>query len=87
MKGGNEIVDIHSHRVIKRQKIIVITIPNEIIKHIEEIFDHDKVTLLRFNNIAGVVYDNDWISGVQYEDNEDKNEYYSEENQEDKYYT
>ena len=28
---------------------------------------HDKVTALKFRNRAGVMYDNDWISVVEYE--------------------
>ena len=27
----------------------------------------DKVTSLKINNRAGVIYDNDWVSGVEYE--------------------
>ena len=48
---------------------------------------HDKFTLLMFENIPGVIYDNDCITGVEYEDNEYKNKYYSEEYQEDESYT
>ena len=32
----------------------------------------DKVTSLKFNNILGVIYNNDWIAGVEYEDTEEK---------------
>ena len=28
----------------------------------------DKFTLLKFKNRAGVIYDNDWIEVVEYED-------------------
>ena len=38
----------------------------------------DKVTFLKFKNRAGVLYDNYWITGVEYEDTEDKNENCSE---------
>ena len=48
---------------------------------------YDKVTSLKFNNILGVVHDNNWISGVEYEDTEDENKDYIEENQKDKDYT
>ena len=65
--------------LLQRRIHFEITIPKAIIKHIEEMAARDKVTLLKFNNIAGVIYDNDWISGVEYED---KNEYYIEEYQE-----
>ena len=41
----------------------------------------DKVTLLKFKNRVGAIYDNDWISGAEYEN---KNEDYSEEDKEDK---
>ena len=34
----------------------------------------EKVTFLKFKNTAGVIYDNDWIPGVEYEDIEYKNE-------------
>ena len=42
----------------------------------------DKVTSLKFKNNPRVIYDNDWIPGVEYE-----NKDYSEENQEDEVYT
>ena len=45
-------------------------------------FARDKFTSLKFKNKPRVIYDNDWIPGVEY-----KNEDYSEENQEDKVYT
>ena len=35
----------------------------------------DKVTQLKFKNRGGVVYDNDWIVGAEYEN---ENENYSE---------
>ena len=72
---GHAIFDLHSHRVITRWKIIEIPITKTIIKHIEEMATHDKVTFLKFKNRAEVVYDNDWISGVVYEN---ENENYSE---------
>ena len=43
-----------------------------------------KVTELKFKNRAVVVYDNDCITGVEYEN---KNEDQSEEYQENEYYT
>ena len=43
----------------------------------------DKVTSLKFNNRAGLVYDNDWISEVEYEN---ENENHSAEYQEDEGY-
>ena len=30
-------------------------------------FDSEKITLLKFKNRAGVIYNNDWITGVEYE--------------------
>ena len=48
--------------------------------------DCEKVTSLKFKNIVGVIYDNDWIAGVKYEDTEDENKNYSEEYQEDEGY-
>ena len=45
---------------------------------------HEKFTSLKFNNRAGVIYNNYWIAGVEY-DNENEN--YSEEYQEDKDFT
>ena len=59
----------------------------EIIKHIREMSARNKVALLKFNNTLGIVYYHELFSGVQYEDNEVKNEIYSEEYQEDEYYT
>ena len=84
IQGGHEIFDLHSHRVIKIRKMIEITILRAIIKHIEEIGAHDKVTSLKFKNRAGFIYYIYWIAGVEYEN---KNKYYSEEYQEDEDYT
>ena len=50
----------------------------------------DKVTSLKLKNIAGVIYDNDWIKWLEYEgedNNEIENEDFFEEDQEDKDYT
>ena len=41
--------------------------------------DHEIVTSLKFNNKAGVIYDNDCIAGVEYENTEEEHEDYSEE--------
>ena len=78
IQGGHEIFDLQSHRVITKQKMIHISIPREIIKHIEEMSASDRVTLLKFRNRLGFIYDNDWIAGRGYEDSEDKNQNYSE---------
>ena len=67
IKGGHEIFDLHGHRVITRWKIIKLPIPKAIIKHIEKMLAPEKVTSLKFRNRAGVTSDNDWISGVEYE--------------------
>ena len=46
----------------------------------------EKVTFIKLKNIAGVIYDNDWIATVEYEYTEDGIKYYSEEDQEYKGY-
>ena len=86
IQGGHEIFYLHSHIVITIWKIIEITIPKELIKQIREMATHDKVKFLKLKNRAGVIYDNDWIAGMEYEDTEDEKEDYSKEDQEDKYY-
>ena len=63
--GVHEIFGLHSHRVITIWKIVEIPITNEINKHIEDITACEKVTSLKLKNIAGVIYDNDWIAGVK----------------------
>ena len=63
----HKIFDIHIHRVITRHKIIQISITKSIIKHIEEMTARCKFILMKFNNRAGVIYDNYWIVGVEYE--------------------
>ena len=45
---------------------------------------YQKVTSLKFNNRARVIYDNDCIAGVEYEN---ENENYSEKYQEEEDYT
>ena len=67
IQGAPEIFDIHSHIVIK----IWIPIPKAIIKQIKDINARDKFTSLKFKNRAVVIYDNYWIAGVEYE-NENK---------------
>ena len=74
---------LHSYIFIIIWKIIEIPINKSIIKHIEEMAAHDKVILLKFNNRTWVIYDNDWIAGVEYED---KNENCSDEDQEEEDY-
>ena len=40
---------------------------------------HDKVTSLKLKNRVGVIYDNDWITKVEYEnENESSSEEYRE---------
>ena len=67
IQGGNDIFDQQSNRVITRQKTIEIPISKEIIKHLKKMAARDKVTSVRLKNISGVIYDNDWITGVEYE--------------------
>ena len=83
IQGGHEIFDIHSHRFITRRKIIEIPIPKAMIKHIEEMVADEKSTLLKLKIRAGVIYDNNWISGVEYKNTEEENKDYREEDQED----
>ena len=64
--------------------MIEIPIPKEIIKHIEEMAAYEKLRSLKFKNRAGVIYDHEWIAGVEYEN---ENENYSEEDQKDEDYT
>ena len=54
---------------------IKIPITKAVIKHIEKTDAREKVTSLKFNNRAIFIYDNDWIVGVEYK-NENGN--YSE---------
>ena len=64
IQSGHDIFDLHSHRVITGGNIIEIPINKAIIKHIDEMAAHDKVTSLTFKNRAGFIYDNVWIAGV-----------------------
>ena len=45
--------------------------------------DCDKVTALKSKNWSGLISDNDWVTGADYEN---LNDNYSEEDQEDKDY-
>ena len=67
IQGGHEIFDLHIHRVITRQKIIEIAIIKAIIKHTEDMDAFDKVTPIKFNNRVRVIYGNDWIAEVEFE--------------------
>ena len=58
IQGVHDIFDLHSQKVIKRQKIIEIPIPEKIIKQIEAMAAHEKVTSIKFKNRAGFIYDN-----------------------------
>ena len=53
------------------------------IKHIEEMVADEKSTLPKLKIRAGVIYDNNWISGVEYKNTEEENKDYREEDQED----
>ena len=66
IQGVHKIFDTHSQMVIIRRKIIEIKIHKTIIKHIEEMAACDKSIFLKFKNRAVVIYDNDWIAGVEY---------------------
>ena len=61
IQGGPDIFDPHSHRVITRWNIIEIKTNKAIINHVKEMDAQGKVTLLKFNNRAGVIYDNESI--------------------------
>ena len=87
IQGVHEIFDIHSHTFITRRKLIEFPIPKTITKHIEEMAAQEKSVSLKFNNIAGVIYYNDWTAGVEYEDTEYKKEPDSEEYQQDEDFT
>ena len=54
---------------------IKIPITKAVITHIDKTDAREKVTSLKFNNRAIFIYDNDWIVGVEYK-NENGN--YSE---------
>ena len=60
----HEIFYLRTHKVITRQKNIEIQIPREIINPVGVMVACDKVTSLKFKNIAGFMYDNHWIAGV-----------------------
>ena len=68
IQGGSDIFDLHSHKIITRRKNIEIKIPKTILKRIEEMAASEKVTSLKFKNRSGVINDNNWIAGVEYED-------------------
>ena len=46
----------------------------------------DKVTWIKFKSIEGLVYDNNWVTGMYYEYTEYENENYSKEYREEKDY-
>ena len=49
------------------RKIIEIPITKTIIKHVDKMASHEEFTSLKFNNIVGFIYDNDWITRLEYE--------------------
>ena len=66
LQGGHKILDIHTHRVVTRRKVIPIPVTKLVIQHIEDWAKRDKVKSLKFKNRIGVIYDADWIAGVDY---------------------
>ena len=78
IQGVHEIFDLHSYITFE------ITITMAIIKHIEEMASCEKVTLLKRKKWAGVIYDNDLITGVDYGDTGYETQDCNDEDQEDK---
>ena len=80
MQGGHELMDLTSGLVITHANVTEIPVTDLVIKAVEKMgYDQGfPITGMKFTNRQGQIYlDNDWITGVDYDEYED------EENPED----
>ena len=71
IRGGHELMDLNSGRVITRQKVTGIAVTELVIKAIEQMAYNEGFKSLLFKNRRGVIFhDTDWIAGVDYDRND-----------------
>jgi hypothetical protein len=74
MQGGHELYDLNSNRVITRARVSQIPVTDVVIKAIEQIAEDQGFKSLKFKNRKGAIFhDADWIAGVDYDENIQKN--------------
>jgi hypothetical protein len=73
MQGGHELYDRNSGRVITLARVTQIPVTDVVIKAIEHISEDQGFKTLKFKNRIGTIYhDADWIAGVDYDENTQK---------------
>ena len=79
-QGGHELLDLATKRVITRRKVTHIPIAPTIIQAVENMAAQDGMTGLKMRTHTGnILYDSSWITGVDYDEDEDDLDYETEE--------
>jgi hypothetical protein len=80
MQGGHELYDLNSGRVITRARVTQIPVTDVVIKAIERIAEDQGFKSLKFKNRKGAIFHNaDWIAGVDYDENTQREDDYDKE--------
>ena len=77
MQGGHELMDLHTGACITRRRATVVPITTAIIQTVNKMGEDQGFKSLRFQDRAkNILYDSDWIEGVDYtkEDDDDDTE-------------
>ena len=88
-QGGHELMDLNSGMLITRNIVHAIPVTNVVIKAVEAMAYKQGFKDLKFKNQHNVIFhDADWIAGVDYDDNKNKESYnddyeYHQEDQHD----
>ena len=86
--GGHKLMDLHTGRVITRQKVTEIPVTPTVIKAVEEMAERQGMKGLKIRTRHETrIHPADWIAGVDYEDNDedDEDEYEDDGNEDYRY--
>ena len=74
-QGGHEVMDLNTGRVITCRKVTKIPVTDVVIKAVEAMAHNQGFKNLKFKNRHGVIFhDADWLAGVDYEDEDEREE-------------
>ena len=82
-QGGHEVLDLSTKRVITRRKVTPIPITPSIITAVESIAQQEGMTGIKVRTHTGhTLYDSSWITGVDYDEDEDDMDYETDDEEE-----
>ena len=83
-QGGHELLDLHTKRIITRRHITPVPITPSIIASVEQMANDDNMHGIKFLTHTGtILYDSSWITGVDYDEDEDDFDYETDDDEED----